>query len=105
AGAIEQVIGQDFAPQILHFLGLGKETMSADIEVITLVVNGAGKTAHVLGVAFQYDGWNVLLGQQISGGQTSRSGTDDRYTFGDHCASRSRGNRGRCSSSLAFFSV
>jgi len=59
---MKHVVAGNLGPQVFDFAGLGEETVSADIEVETLVVDGAGNSANVYGVALEHDHGSLLLG-------------------------------------------
>src|SRR4030095_2874970 len=73
----EHVIRKDFAPQVLHFPRLREESMTSDVEVVTLVGHSFGDAADVLWIALKDDNGNIRFRQQIRGSQSSRSGPDD----------------------------
>ena len=63
----EHVVRQNLGPQIFDRLGLGKETVPADVEVKTLVGHGPGNSADVNGIGFQDNDIDFLLRQKIAG--------------------------------------
>ncbi len=51
--------------------------MAADVEEETFVLGRAGNAAHVLRIGFQDGDRNLLLRQEITGGQSGGAGSDD----------------------------
>ena len=59
--------------------------MAADVEVVALVLGGAGDAADVVGVGFQDGDGHLFLGEQIARGQAGGAGADDGDGIGmDH---------------------
>src|SRR5437773_2213542 len=79
--AREHVVRQNLGPQIFDRFRFGEETVSADVEVKTLVSGGARNAADVDQIGFQNNDVDFLLGQEVTRRQTRRSGTDN----GDFC--------------------
>ncbi len=56
--------------------------MAADVEVVALVLRGAGDAANVDGIGFEDRDGHVFLGEQIARGEAGGAGADDGDRIG-----------------------
>src|SRR5437016_7298574 len=83
AAASQHLRAEDLRPQVLDLFVLGEEPVTADVEPVALVLDGAGQPAHLLRVLLDHRDRHVALEQLVRGGQTSgpRAHDDDVLPF------------------------
>src|SRR5262245_32146087 len=72
----QKVLLQHLVPHLLDGLDLGIKAMTADVNVVTFELFGPGNPTYG-STLFENNGFQVSLGQLVSGGQASRPGPDD----------------------------
>ena len=76
--AAQKLVAHDFAPQGLHFLVLGEKAVPPHIEVVALVLVGAGDAADFV-VLFQHQRSHSLLGRFQRSRQPGWTTADDDH--------------------------
>ena len=79
ARALNEVVGENFIPQIDHLLRFGKEAVAADIKTVSFVFNRAADPADIGSIAFDDRDRFALFGQQIACGKPGRTSTNNRH--------------------------
>ena len=77
-GRSQHVVRQNLRPEILDRFRFGKETVAADVEMKAFVGRGAGNSADINRVGLEHDHVDLILGKEISGGQSRRAGAYNR---------------------------
>jgi len=73
--------GHDVQPPLHNPVGLGKETVTADVHAVALIVDGLGNAPDIARL-LKDDGNDVRpLQQFVGGGQSGRSSSDDDGLF------------------------
>jgi len=75
--ALDEIVGQDFVPQVDYRPGLRETPVPADVEAIALVLDRAADPADVNRVLLDDADPLARLGRQIAGGQPGRTGADN----------------------------
>ena len=75
--ALDEIVRQDLVPQIDHFAALREESMTADVEAKTLVLDGTADPADIDRVLLDHRHALARLGQQIGSGEAGGAGADD----------------------------
>jgi hypothetical protein len=76
AGPAQELAAEHLLPDLVHLVHLGEEAVAAHVEVIALVLERAGKPAHVR-VLLEHGGPVPELGQLAGGGEARGSAADD----------------------------
>src|SRR5215469_15622211 len=77
ARAGEHVVAGNLGPKVFDLARFGEETVAADVEAKSFVVDRPRNTADILGIALKHEGGRGLLGEFIGSREASRSGADD----------------------------
>lgn len=76
ARALEELVAHDLVPEIVDLLVLREEPVATEVEAVAVGINDRlGDTADLV-VGLEHDDLLARLGQQVPGGQPSRSTAD-----------------------------
>ncbi len=73
----QHLVAEDLGPQVFDLLVLGEEPVAADVESITLVLDGAGQTAYLPGILLEDRDRDVVLEKLVGGSQPRRARAHD----------------------------
>jgi hypothetical protein len=82
ARADDEIIRQEFVPEIDDFARLREEAVAANVEAIAFMDDGAADAADILRVLLGDENAHVLLGEKIAGGQASWPRADNGDVHG-----------------------